>query len=552
MSALFAASSPYVWDYKTEPLTNMGKAFDKRIMRIVHGKSLGGSSSLNFMQYVRGNSKDFDEWHELGNPGWSFEEVLPYFKMSERFHNASSNEKQGVKIDLDYHGEDGRLWVMPIEGISKMSEIHLSAFAENGYKFGDYNGEMQNDETAFRAQVTQHFGLRADSYTSYVLSDVMNRKGILKVITFATVTKLLFKDDKKVVVNGIELKRFGTKLQFMAKKEVILSAGAIGSPKILMLSGLGPKGHLDDMKIPVIKDIPGIGENLQDHLMAYYMHFSPNTGQGLSPNSFKLTNPFEVLKYYYTRSGPLGDNGIGVGLFYNTFTNEDRFKRPDIQLHTFPALPTNDYGLVLKEIFGYTEEAYRTVSMFEGYDGGVLMPTLLRPESRGYVRLKSNNPEDNPIIQPNYFDNPKDMKKMIEALRIANKHVTSNAFKDNNIELVIDKNCEQFVIVGEPLNDEYYKCVIQFWSSSVWHFVGTCKMGPSSDPMSVVDHMLKVHGVMGLRVADASIMPRITGGNTNAPTIMIGEKAADLINSEWKMFDENVKNEPSTVLKDEL
>ena len=553
MSSAFIASSPYVWNYRTEPLANMGTAFKEKKMRIHHGKSLGGSSSLNFMQYVRGSTKDFDEWEDLGNPGWKFKDVLPYFKKSEKFHSISGREANIASIDPDYHGNDGKLWVMHAGVISKINQIFLDAFKENGYVDGDYNGRMQDKEVIIRAQVTQHEGLRADTYTTYILNNSQETQKKLKVVNFAHVTKLLFKDGNEAVVDGVKVNRFGEMLTFKAKKEVIVSAGAVGSPKLLMLSGIGPKSHLNEMNINVKKDISGVGENLQDHVMSYFFHYTPDTNQQISPDMFQISNPLNHLKYYLTRSGPNGDNGIGVGLFYNTYSKNDTYDRPDMQLHTFPSLVTADYGLALRDIFGYTDEAYDSISKYEGYDGGVFMPTLLRPESRGYVRLKSNNPEENPILQPNYFDDPKDMEKMIEAVRIASRITLSSAFRENNIEHVIDNvNCGQFIDVGKPLNDDYFKCIIQFWSTTCWHLAGTCKMGPSSDPMAVVDDRLKVYGVKGLRIVDASIMPRVTGGNTNAPTIMIAEKAVDMICEDWKNLEDVLQNKDTNSRKDEL
>ena len=545
----FNVNSPYVWKYVTEPHQHMCKNCRERRSVNHYGKSLGGSSALNFMHYVRGNGKDYDEWESFGNPGWNFENVLQYFKKSEKFHNP---HESSIPIDKEYHGTDGRLWVMPVtDDLTGLHKVFINTFQEHGYQDGDYNGELQDEEVIVQAQVSQQNGLRSDSYTSYIINSGMEMNKNLKVLTFSHVTKLLhtFDGDKKPRIIGVELERFGKKLNIKAKKEVILSAGSIGSPKILLLSGIGPKQHIENLGIPLLYDLPGVGENLQDHVYTLMVLRGMDTTKSLSANVFDL-NPFEILRYLVTRKGPMGDHGIAAGAFLHTKNNNDKLNRTNIQMHTFPASWSTDYGLGFKELNGFNDDSYKAYfKQFEGIDTGMLLPTLLRPKSRGYIRLSSTDPFANPIIQPNYLSNPEDVNTMVDALKLCHKLSQSEAFKSNGFELSID---DHFCGGMKPLTDDYYKCIIEHWTGHIWHFVGTCKMGPSSDKMSVVDSRLKVHGINGLRIVDASIMPTIVGGNTNAPTIMIGEKAADLIHDEYKGYLHQKHNKNAHDKKEEL
>jgi choline dehydrogenase-like flavoprotein len=547
LHSTFYVNSPYVWKYVTEPHPHMCKACrDNRTVNY-YGKSLGGSSALNFMQYVRGNGKDYDEWESFGNPGWEYKNVLKYFMKSEKFHNPRESK---IPIDKDYHGTNGRLWVMPAtEDVNEFHHVYIKAFEELGYEHGDYNGASNDKEVIMQAQVTQQNGFRSDSYTSYILNVGLEKNQNLKTLTFAHVTKLLHTSvaNSSPRITGVEVDRFGTIFHFKAKNEVILSAGSIGSPKILLLSGIGPKNHIQDIGIPVLHDLPGVGENLQDHVYTTFLLQGTDKTKQLSADVFKI-NPLEVLKYLYTQKGPFGDHGIGAGAFAHTSMNNDALNRTDFQIHTFPASWASDYGMGLKEMNGISDEAYNAYcKQFERNDTGLLMPTLLRPKSRGYVRLSSNDPYINPKIQPNYFSSSDDVESMVQALKLSHKIAQTEAFKSNGVEVTVDTHhCGGM----PPFTDDYFKCFIEHWSGHIWHFVGTCKMGPLSDAWSVVDSKLKVHGVDGLRIVDASIMPTIVGGNTNAPVIMIGEKAADMIHDEYKKNKKTIEDTSNT--KDEL
>ena len=537
----FIAASPYLWKYETEPQLNTFQTMIGNRSRNYHGKTLGGSSKLNFMKYVRGKTKDYDEWESLGNPGWSFQYVLPYFKKSEHFHNPQEIENPG--IDVEYHEDAGRLHVMPAtKDMAQLSQVFLEAFQEMGFKFGDYNGAMQDEEVAYRSQVTQKIGLRADAYTSYIKDPGFDKDGTdLTVLTHSLVTKILFNKNKEtedLKANGVEVQRFSEKLRFKCKKEIILCAGSIGSPKLLMLSGIGPKQQLDEVGIKCIKELPGVGENLQDHVATMLVVKGENSPPNLEFDLLQ-NNPFELLRYYLTGNGAAGSIGTDVGLFFKTDNNQDTFDRPNIQMHSIPASFASLYGLGMTDIWGFSYESYKRYhKRFENMVSGLLIPTLLKPKSRGYVRLRSSNPSDLPIIQPNYFEDPDDVKTMISALKFTLNMSSTDVFKENNLDFGVD---DSFCGNHSPGSVDYLQCMIKHWSCHYWHFVGTCKMGPKSDPSSVVDSRLNVHGANGLRVVDASIMPLIVSGNTNAATIMIAERAATFIMEDWNIFDERSK-----------
>ncbi|MEH2180577.1 GMC family oxidoreductase [Nostoc sp.] len=450
------------WGYfsEPEPYLNNRKIFCPR------GKVLGGSSSINSMVYIRGNHHDYDHWQELGNSGWSYQDVLPYFKKSE-------NQQRGADT---YHGVDGKLSVTDLQAPATVSKRFVEAAVAIGYNHNpDFNGVQQ--EGAGLYQLTVKDGKRHSAAAAFLVPILKHPN--LTTITGALVTRLLFEGNCTV---GVEYMQHGQLHQARVNKEVILSAGAFDSPKLLMLSGIGDAEHLQAMGIPVVVDLPGVGQNLQDHFLVPVAH------QAIQEFHPAITS----------------NGGAEAGLFLHTQSNQDA--APDLQFFFGSILwgvPTStDYGM------GFTV----TVS-----------PT--HPQNIGSVSLSSPDPKDPPIIRINFLQSQSDMQKVIEGVKIMRQLFDTNAFDQFRGEEVGPG--------AEVTSDEALIDYIRSVCITGYHPVGTCKMG--TDPMAVVDPELRVHGVEGLRVVDASIMPTLVGGNTNAPTIMIGEKAADLIKAPLRV-----------------
>ncbi|MEG4115756.1 MULTISPECIES: GMC family oxidoreductase N-terminal domain-containing protein [unclassified Microcoleus] len=443
------------WAYFTEPepYLNGRKIFHPR------GKVVGGTSVINAMIYIRGNRHDFDHWQSLGNPGWSYDDVLPYFKKSE-------NQQRGVS---EFHGVDGVLSVTDPLGPAVTSQRFVEAAEQLGYaRNPDFNGVQQ--EGAGLYQLTVKDGKRHSAAAAFLVP-ILDRPN-LTVQTGTLVTRLLFEGTRTV---GVEYLHEGMLHQVHVDREVILSAGAFDSPKLLMLSGIGNAEYLRSLNIPIVADLPGVGQNLQDHINVPLTH---RATQYLQP--------------------ALTSNIAEAGMFLHTEGNLDA--APNLQFFSDPVLWVPP---------GYPNEG-------PGFGTGAC---LTRPQNRGSVTLRSTNPNESPCIRMNYLQHESDVQKLVLGLRIIRKLFNTDLFNEFRGEEVAPG--------VDVTSDEALQAYVRNVADTVWHPVGTCKMG--TDPMAVVDPELRVHGVDKLRVVDASIMPSITTGNTNAPTIMIGEKAADLI-----------------------
>ncbi len=465
------------WNYSTEPEPEM----DNRTMYWPRGKVLGGCSSINAMIYIRGNVLDYDHWAELGNPGWSYKEVLPYFKKAE-------NQERGAS---SYHGVGGPLNVADLRDPNPLSRAFIQAAQECGYPLNpDFNTATQDGFGFF--QVTQKGGRRNSTAVAY-LKPARNRPN-LTVETNALATAILFEGQRAV---GVRYLQNGQTKEARADREVILAGGAINSPQLLMLSGVGPAGHLAEYGLPVVRDLPGVGQNLQDHLIAGAVYSCTQ------PLSLAHAEKFgQLAKFLLQGKGMLTSNVAEAGGFLKTRPD---LAMPDIQFHFAPAYFVN-HGF--QKIEG------------DGFSVGAI---LVHPRSRGRLCLKSPDPQAAPAIFANYASDPEDMDTLIKGVQIARKIAHSAALAPYRKEEVFPSRT--------PLDDdETIRNVIRQLAATLYHPVGTCKMG--NDPLAVVDSKLRVHGLDGLRVIDASIMPLIPGGNTNAPTIMIAEKGADMILSK--------------------
>lgn len=468
----------YDWEYYTNPQPEM----NNRELYWPRGKTLGGSSSINAMIYIRGHPHDYDQWASLGNDGWAYEDVLPYFKRSERFNPGGGG---------DYHGTDGPLHVSDLRTVNPLTERFLKATEEVGYeRNGDFNGAEQ--EGIGQYHVTQKKGKRHSAAEAF-LKPVLDRPN-LTVETGAQATQLRFDGDR---TTGVEYRQDDTALYAEATEEVVLSAGAVNSPHLLLCSGIGDPEHLDEHGIAPTAELPGVGRNLQDHLFASVVYES--TEGGTLDDAGRIR---DLAKFFVLKRGHLTSNVAEAGGFFRT---DDDLPAPDMQFHFGP-------GYFMNHGFDNPEEGH----------GISLAATQLRPESRGRITLHSSNPLDDPAIDPNYLDADRDRELLVEGVRRAREIIQADAF---------DEVRGDEVWPGEDVQtDEEILDHIRETSETVYHPVGTCKMG--DDEMAVVDDRLRVHGVDGLRVADASIMPTLTGGNTHAPTVMIAEKAVDMIRED--------------------
>ena len=474
----------YNWLFNSPPQ----KTQQMREIYCPRGKGLGGSSAMNGMLYIRGNDEDYNRWeNEEGAKGWSFDKVLPYFKRSQHQERGESAR----------HGTNGPLNVSNASRLVKFNKRFLQAGKEMGYPINnDFNGDTQ--EGVGEYQFTIKNGKRHCAASAY-LNPIKKRPNVT-IITHAHASHIEWENGKAVGVTYLDKNQSQQRVN--AKREVILSLGAFNSPQLLLLSGVGPKAELQQQGIKVKHDLPGVGKNLQEHVdVMVIRNASKLIGGPMGINLYQAIHDLpSYLKYPFTKKGMPQSHHAETGGFFKS--SKDK-ALPDLQW-TFSPAKLNDHGRDLKALIK------------TGYSAHI---TLLRPKSRGEVTLNSTNPTQAPNIDLNMLSDDQDVKDLIKGLKKTRELMKAPAFENYlSDEVFPGAGCE---------SDEALEEYVRRKANHIYHPIGTCKMG--EDKMAVVDSELKVHGLQGLRVVDASVMPSLIGGNTNAPTIMIAEKASDLI-----------------------
>ncbi|XP_047999288.1 glucose dehydrogenase [FAD, quinone]-like [Leguminivora glycinivorella] len=508
------------WKYTTEPNENYCLALEGGRCCWPRGKVLGGCSVLNYMLYLRGNRRDYDTWQSLGNKGWGYDDVLYYFKKSEDNQNPSL-------ADTDYHGKGGYLTVSEAPYHTPLVEGFIEAGKELGYENRDINGQKQ---TGFMiAQGTVRNGSRCSTAKAF-LRPAKNRPN-LHISLSSFVTKVLIDPVTKIAF-GVEFVKNNKIHRVRARKEVILSAGSINSAQLLMLSGIGPSEELTKHQIPVIQNLK-VGYNLQDHVAAGGVDFllQKNAHEAVDVECGSLDTS---LNYAVNGTGPLTSLGGVEGLaFVNTKYANASEDYPDIEFHFLTRATSSDKGKIFRLIQGITDDFYDAVWAPVTKPTWSIMPMLLRPYSLGRIQLRSADPYDPPLIYPNYFtdENDMDIKTLVEGVKIV--YALSKTKAMQYFESKFNPNIFPACKNVPRFSDAFWECMIRQFTVTVYHPVGTAKMGPYWDPDAVVDDELRVYGVKGLRVVDGSIMPLMVSGNTNAPIIMIGEKGSDMIKEYW-------------------
>ena len=503
-------STKHDWGYYTEPQEFSNFGFVGNRSYWPRGRVLGGSATINLMQYTRGSRYDFDEWASNGCTGWSYEEVLPYFLKSE---DIQIDELK----DSKYHGSGGPVAVSGGRA-TPLADLYMQAGQELGYKVTDYNGE---DQEGFNyIQVTTRNGLRSNAGINY-LENTADRKNI-HIATNSFVTKVDIKDKE---ARGVYVIRRGRKYYIRARKEVILASGAINSPQILMLSGIGPKDHLTEMGIDIVADLP-VGQNLQDHQNIF---IPSRINSSLSITDNVKNSLWTKLKFSLFGKGPLTVSGSdGSAFLYLDESNRGK-RSVELQIVFFSAYLHDNFLNLKNEL---VDEYYGKHGNIEGFTT-ILVST--RPKFRGELKLKSKDPFDYPSLNPRYLSNPEDVTELIGGLRIWEKLMQTRTMKSLAVDL--DEAKISFCSQYEFRTDAYWECFIRHLATTSYHPCCTVKMGADQDPTVVLDPQLRVKGIKGLRVVDTSVFPNVTVGNTQAPTIMIAEKIADVIRGIDSVLD---------------
>ncbi|XP_046972437.1 glucose dehydrogenase [FAD, quinone]-like [Vanessa cardui] len=505
------------WNYRGQPEDTSCRGPESRTCVWPRGKTMGGTSAINYMVYMRGNRLDYDGWAEMGNPGWSYNEVLPYFRKSENNRNREAN-------DILHHGVGGPLNVERFSYIDENTLMIIEAFQEKGLPLKDLT--LPDNLGVNLGQSTTLNGRRFSANTAFI-RPVRNVRPNLDIIVNAFVTKVII-DPNSNIAQGVTYYKNGVYVNVHAKRDVIISGGTINSPKILMLSGIGPKQHLQSLNIPVLADLK-VGENLQEHVTTngLSIEFSNKTSTAL--NASQLFN--EIIEYRKQdnfNTGPLATTGVLNAIAFIK-TKYAPVNAPDIQFH-FDARNMEEF---LADPQIYIQRRLTPLSLSSGVG---IWPILLTPKSRGYLLLNQTDPVFGPpLIFSGFYTVKEDLDTLIEGIKYSLTLEETDAFKRYGARIIQTpiQGCEEY----DWGSYDYFACLLVQYTATIFHPAGTCKMGPSWDKDAVVDSRLRVHGIKNLRVIDASIMPTVVRGNTNAPTIMIGEKASDMIKEDWAIKD---------------
>lgn len=448
------------------------------------GKLLGGTSAINGMLYIRGNPADYDHWAKLGNEGWSFKEILPYFKKIENF-------EQGAD---DYHGKDGPLIIKTLKTLNPLTQAYLQAAVQAGYKINnDFNGKEQEGVGLFQVMIKD--GQRCSNAHAY-LHDIRTRQNLM-IFTDTLVVKLLFTGKR---ATGVRLLQKGKQVDIIANKEIILSAGTVNSAKLLLLSGIGPPLELEKHGIPVIHPLAGVGQNLQDHLDTCVSVIEKTRYSMSARPSAIFRNIKDLMLYFLFKTGTFSGPFSEGGAFLKTDVQQPI---PNLQWHFTPMIYASMQNLA-------------PIKKFNGYH---VLTTFLHPFSRGEITLQTTDPTLSPNVNPNYLKDERDLEPLVIGIQKTRELLAQPAFAPHHLKEYAP---------GEKIQTRAQ--IIEYIRSTAqpdYHPVGSCKMG--CDNMAVVDAQLRLHGISGLRVIDASIMPVIITGNTHATTTMIAEKGADMI-----------------------
>ncbi|ALC48840.1 CG12398 [Drosophila busckii] len=529
--------SPWDWMYSVEPSDRYCLAMEDQRCFWPRAKVLGGCSSINAMMYIRGNRHDYDQWAQLGNAGWDYATVLHYFRKMEDMRDPQHQHSP-------YHGHGGPISVERYRTPSPLLPIFMQAATQLGLQHpdGDFNGRTQSGFAPPHG--TLRDGLRCSANKGYMRRSW--RRPNLDIVLKAFAEQLLVEPAPSKRVWGVRFEHAALRHVVRASKEVLLAAGALASPQLLLVSGIGPAEQLQPLGIQLQQHLPGVGRNLQDHISTSGAVYTVQSAQPNTHLSFivpEQLNEQSVRDFVQSRKGFFYAMPVSevMGFAHSRYQQQQQQQRragedwPDLQLFMGSYGYGADGGMVGRRGAAITLENYaQTFEPVLYQDSFVIAPLLMRPRSRGYLQIVSADARVHPRIHANYYDHPLDMAIMVEGLKLAHRLTQTPALQRINATLNIYewRNCPEV----EYLSDAFWECLARYYSQTIYHPVGTCKMAPQSDPLGVVDPRLRVRGLRNLRVIDASIMPTIPTGNTNAPTIMIAERGADIIKEDWHHY----------------